>query len=53
MQEQQKMAEAKRDQVSGELGLLGGSALGLIVGGPTGCLLQVYLKKDLQRFLFL
>lgn len=25
-----------RRQVSGELGLLGGSILGLVVGGPTG-----------------
>lgn len=39
MQEQQKKVEEKRDQVSGELGLLGGSVLGLIAGGPTGLIL--------------
>eukprot|EP00439_Symbiodinium_sp_Y106_P040010 s4534_g4.t2 len=37
--EQQKKAEEKRDQVSAELGLLGGGLLGLVAGGPTGLLL--------------
>ncbi|CAE7029344.1 dnajb14 [Symbiodinium sp. CCMP2456] len=39
MEEQQKKAEEKRDQVSAELGLLGGGLLGLVAGGPTGLLL--------------
>ena len=39
MQEQQKKVEEKRDQVSGELGVLGGSVIGLIAGGPTGLIL--------------
>ncbi|CAJ1371976.1 unnamed protein product [Effrenium voratum] len=49
MEEQQKRAESKRDQVSGELGLLGGGVLGLLAGGPTGLLLGAVIGIALGK----
>mmetsp|Transcript_106 Transcript_106/g.226 ORF Transcript_106/g.226 Transcript_106/m.226 type:complete len:253 (+) Transcript_106:76-834(+) len=49
MEEQQKKAEEKRDQVSSELGLLGGGVLGFVAGGPTGLLLGGIVGMALSK----
>mmetsp|Transcript_91170 Transcript_91170/g.162328 ORF Transcript_91170/g.162328 Transcript_91170/m.162328 type:complete len:249 (+) Transcript_91170:58-804(+) len=44
-----KTAEVKRDQVSSELGLFGGGALGLLVAGPTGFVVGAILGLTLSK----